>query len=191
MIDFIGDIKKMLYMYKDYVHISRIEVDEMEDCRFLIVYDLDNGYKNKETLVIMKNPSKANQGISDQTVNNVLEYMHEFEYSKVYIMNLIPKYGTNSRLIKDDLSQKPDILKKNDDLICEISGKVSKVFVAWGGHGGFDKQYYDSRISAIKHCLKSKILYCYAINKTNREPKHPSRNQWKRGKSEKDFEIYK
>ena len=92
-------------------------------------------------------------------------------------------YGANSRLIKDDLSQKPDILKKN--------GKSFKGFVAWGGHGGFDKQYYDSRISAIKHCLQIKILYCYAINKSNREPKHPSRNQWKRGKLEKEFVIYK
>lgn len=181
----------MAYKYKSYVHVCEIEVDEYENCRFLIAYNLDGGNKSKKALVIMKNPSKANHDISDQTINNVLEYMHVFKYSKVYIMNLIPKYGTECKLIKDDLSNKQDILEKNDNLICEISKKVSKIFVAWGGHGGFDKQYFDSRIFAIKYYLHSKTLYCYAINKTNGEPKHPSRNQWKKGKLEEDFVIYK
>ena len=180
----------MTYEYKDYVNDSRVELDKINNCRFLAEFSLDGGDKNKKALVIMKNPSKADCNVSDQTVNNVLEYMHGFEYSTVYIMNLIPKYATDSKLIKDDLSQKPDLLKKNDDLICEISGKVSKVFVAWGGHGGFDKEYYNSRIVSVKKCLKDKTLYCYSINKVNKQPIHPSYNQWKKGKLEDEFVIY-
>jgi len=168
-----------------------VECDKSKDCRFLIAFNLDNGYECKKALVIMKNPSKADCNISDQTINTVLEYMHEFRYSKVYIMNLIPKYGTNSKNIKDDLRDKSDILKKNDDLISETVKKVSKVFVAWGGRGGFDKDYYNSRIMSVKKCLDNKKMYCYSINTTNLQPKHPGRNQWKKGKLEHEFLIYK
>lgn len=179
----------MAYRYKDYVHFKKIESDKEENCRFLIAYDLDGGCKRKKALVVMENPSKADQNISDQTVNHVLEYMHEFRYSEVYIMNLIPKYGTDSGSMDDDLSGREDLLKKNDDLICAVSRKVSKVFAAWGGKSGFDKEYYNTRIQSVKSRLKDKPLYCYAINKTNRQPKHPGRNQWKKGKPERDFVI--
>lgn len=181
----------MTYKYKDYVHVCKMELDKNKDCRFLIVYNLDGGNKSEKALIIMKNPSKANFDISDQTINNVLEYMHEFRYSKVYIMNLIPIYGTNSKDVKDDLFQKTDILKKNDSLICEISRKVSKIFVAWGGKSSFNKEYYNSRIISVKKCLKDKTLYCYSINKVDKQPTHPGYNRWKKGKLEDEFVIYK
>ena len=39
----------MTYKHKDYVHVCKIELDESEDCRFLIVYNLDGGNKNKQS----------------------------------------------------------------------------------------------------------------------------------------------
>ena len=88
----------MIYKYKEYVQIRSVCKDDINDCRFLAEYKLDNGDKDKKALVIMKNPSKADDNISDQTINTVLDYMHIFNYSKVYVMNLIPIYGLDSRI---------------------------------------------------------------------------------------------
>lgn len=52
-------------------------------------------------MVILQNPSKASKDISDQTVNKVLEVLYNFKYGKVYLTNLIPYYGTNSKEISE------------------------------------------------------------------------------------------
>lgn len=179
----------MNYRYKEFVNICKIDKDDLNGCRFLAEYNLTNGKKDKIALIIMKNPSKADDDKSDQTINAVLDYMHVFKYSKVYVMNLIPIYGTDSYFITDDLSEKYDILKKNDKLIAEVSKKSSKIFAAWGGNSGFDKGYYESRIIAVKRCVDNKPIFCYGLNKSNNQPKHPSRNQWTKGKCEEEFVL--
>lgn len=178
----------MAYKYKDYARVCNVVADKKKNCRFLVEYELENGDENKKALIIMKNPSKADDQISDQTINNVLEYMHEFQYSKVFVMNLIPEYATNPNDISDNVSM--DILNRNDKLIQDISNQVSKVFVAWGGSNGINEVFYNSRILSVKKCLTDKKLYCYDINAVNKQPIHPSYSHWKKGKEEKDFVEY-
>lgn len=177
----------MAYKYKEYV--SNIKIKGNDTHRYLLSYTLTKGEKEKSALVIMQNPSKATTEISDQTINRVLETLHNFKYKKVYIANLIPIYATNSAKISDIVTTYPAIYNYNDLEIKDKINKVSKIFVAWGGKNKFEKNFYNCRIDALKQLLKGKTPYCYKIN-SDGTPIHPSRNQWKTGINEDDFVPY-
>ena len=136
--------------------------------------------------MIMKNPSRANERISDQTINTILEIFHRFGYAKVYVTNLIPVYSTD----QTDISDKEDLslYAENDRIISELAESVSRIFVGWGENNGIDYDFYSERITAIKKLLKGKTAYCYTKNRSG-NPKHPSRRQWKYDKQESDYAI--
>jgi len=177
----------MIYRYKDYV--SDIKINGNEQFRFLLEFDLLNCDKGKSALVIMQNPSKATLDISDQTINRVLDLMHKFKYYKVYIVNLIPIYGTDSGSISDFAENERDIYSNNDKIIVDKINEVSKIFVAWGGRNKFSKTFYNQRVSSVYNLLNGKEVFCYNTNSDN-TPLHPCRNQWKTDANEDDFKIY-
>ena len=144
----------------------------------------------KSALVILQNPSKASKDISDQTVNKVLEVLYNFKYGKVYLTNLIPYYGTNSKEISELVKDKVEVFQRNDEIIKEKINTVDKIFVAWGGSNGFDLEFYNSRLASIRKLLENKDVYCYKINR-NGTPIHPTRNQWSSSSKEEDFVKYR
>jgi Uncharacterized protein conserved in bacteria len=163
--------------------------------RFLIEYDLKNGNKNKKALFIMKNPSMADENWSDNTVNRVLETMHNFQYSKVYIMNLIPEYAPKPCDIHVEYLYK-DLLDSNDELIEILSDNVSRVFVAWGGNKSHEIpcDFYKLRIDSVKielqGAIKKNKVYCYCYNK-DETPRHPGRARWWNTKrKECEYKLY-
>ena len=174
------------YRYKDYV--LAIKKIGNERYRFLLEFDLQQDNSVKSALVLMQNPSKANEKISDQTINTVLDRLHRCGYTKVYIANLIPLYATDSRVITD-MGLDENLYERNDQIVAQVADKATKIFVAWGGRNGFDKNLYATRIKAIQCLLANKEVYCYKIN-ADGTPVHPSRNQWKAEISEEDFIKY-
>ena len=176
----------LVYKYKDYV--SNIEIIGNNVYRYLISFTLKEA-EYKSALVILQNPSKASKDISDQTVNKVLDVLHNFKYEKVYLTNLIPYYGTSSKEISEMVKGKSKVFKENDEIIKEKIETVDKIFVAWGGRNGFDLEFYNSRLSSIRKLLENKDVYCYKINR-NGTPIHPTRNQWKVKCLEEDFIKY-
>lgn len=174
------------YKYKDYV----LDIKKIGDerYRFLLEFDLQQDYSVKSALVLMQNPSKADEKISDQTINTVLDRLHRFGYTKVYIANLIPIYATDSRVISD-MGLKEDLYERNDQIVAQVIEKATKIFVAWGGRNGFDKDLYAKRIKAIQNLLANKEVYCYKVN-ADGTPVHPARNQWKAEIVEDDFIKY-
>lgn len=177
----------MIYSYKDYV--SNIEILGDDICRYLLSFNLKD-CECKSSLVIMQNPSKATKIVSDQTINKVLDVLHNFKYQDVYITNLIPYCGTNSQNISTLVKEKIEVYQKNDKIIEEKVKLVDKIFVAWGGRNGFEEDFYNSRLSAVKKLLIGKTVYCYKVN-DNGTPIHPSRNQWSSNAKESDFIKYK
>ena len=174
------------YKYKDYV----LDIKKIGDerYRFLLEFDLQQDYSVKSALVLMQNPSKADEKISDQTINTVLDRLHRCGYTKVYIANLIPIYATDSRVISD-MGLKEDLYERNDQIVAQVIEKATKIFVAWGGRNGFDKDLYAKRIKAIQNLLANKEVYCYKVN-ADGTPVHPARNQWKAEIVEDDFIKY-
>jgi hypothetical protein len=177
----------MIYRYKDYVTITNIIGND--DHRFILEADLKDGDSSKRALAIMQNPSKATKEVSDQTVSRVLEVMHNSGYGKVCVANLIPFYATDSATIREKSKNEVELYKINDEHIKSKIDGATKIFVAWGGCNSFDKELYESRVTALKNMLGDKKAYCYKINK-NGTPVHPSRNQWGKDLTENDFIEY-
>lgn len=176
----------MNYKYKDYVSVT--DVVGNDKYRFLLQAEFNDRPSNRKAVVIMQNPSKADKTISDQTVNRVLEVMHDSCFGICVLVNLIPMYGTNSSSIADSASE-DDVYSLNDIYIKNQLETADSIFVAWGGCNGFDSDFYSKRVFEIKRILNGRKAYCYKLNQ-NGTPIHPSRNQWKKGITEKDFNEY-
>ncbi len=114
-------------------------------------------------------------------------------------MNVVPFYGTKIEeiLTKDYNNQK--ILDNNCRIIHEKSKNVSKVFVAWGWVYPKKKlpketkekilNYFEESLSYVKKNLRNNNkLYCYCINESNKQPRHPL--QWSNDKREEDFDLF-
>lgn len=140
----------------------------------------------KTAMIIMQNPSKANENCSDRTVNKVLNYLYEFGYGKVIIMNIIPFYGTKIETISKVDLQNKKILHKNCEEICKNSKKAHSIFAAWGWTNQLAASYYRERIAETKKAIKDQKIYCYSTNKSNNEPRHPRR--WDKWKNEEEFQ---
>lgn len=179
----------MKYRYKEYVIITDICCNDNNTCRFFMEAELSGCDENKIALVIMKNPSKANEDESDQTVNRVLEVMYKSGYGKCYIMNLIPYYATDSARVADIAENDEEVYELNDKLLKEKIESATRIFVAWGGKSSFNNDFYNKRVEKIKSLLKGKEVYCYKKN-NNGTPIHPARNQWEKDITDKDFIIY-
>lgn len=180
---------EMIVRYKEYVNVTSIYCDENNDIRYCLEVELENCDKTKTALVIMKNPSKADKNNSDQTVNTVLEVMYKSGYGKCYIMNLIPYYATDSAEIAEKAEEIDEVYFLNDQHLKSRIDNATRIFVAWGGNSSFNIDFYNSRIQKIKSLLEGKTVYCYKKNQ-NGAPIHPSRNQWKKDITDRDFIVY-
>lgn len=106
--------------------------------RYELVFEIDDRDKNKEILLIMKNPSFANEDIGDRTSNRTLNYIYKNVINsevlegigKVTILNLIPIVDVDASNLQMNKSHIID--KKNIDLIKERCSQVNKVIIAWG-----------------------------------------------------------
>lgn len=142
--------------------------------------------QRKTAMIIMQNPSMADEKRSDRTVNRVLNYMHNFGYGYVIIANIIPFYGTKIQTIPNSDLNNKKILNKNCEIIHEESKQADKIFVAWGWANAISPSYYKERIESVKkHIVSPQKVYCYLVNESNGQPRHPRR--WKRGKKEEEF----
>lgn len=167
----------MAFLYKDYVKKEeiQIQVDSSKNLRYLLEVPLINN-SNKSVLVIMKNPSLADQYESDRTINNVLKFCHSNQYSKVYIMNLYSYYSTDSNGIANLIKNGQETLavgRENDRILQQTTEKVNDVIVAWGGNtfGCTDK--YKQRIKQVTRIIDGKTPhYVEDISKCRWYPKH-------------------
>ncbi|MGG3772970.1 DUF1643 domain-containing protein [Heyndrickxia faecalis] len=167
----------MAFHYKDYVRKEEIQIqaDLSNNLRYLLEVPLMNN-ANRSVLVIMKNPSLADQYESDRTINNVLKFCHSNQYSKVYIMNLYSYYSTDSNGIANLIKNGKEMLavgRENDRILQQTTEKVNDVIVAWGGNtfGYTDK--YKQRIKQVTRIIDGKTLYYVEdISKCRWYPKH-------------------
>ncbi|MGG1689420.1 DUF1643 domain-containing protein [Heyndrickxia ginsengihumi] len=167
----------MVFLYKDYVKKDeiQIETDFSNNLRYLLEIPLIND-SNKTVLVIMKNPSKADQYESDRTINNVLKFCYSKQYSKVYIMNLYSYYSTEPDGIADLIKNNQEMLaigSCNDLILRQTSQKVHDVIVAWGSNTFGCTEKYKKRIKQVTSIIDGKrIYYVESISKCRWYPKH-------------------
>ena len=125
-----------------------------------------NSKKNKSILVVMKNPSQANEHQSDKTVNNVIENLHT-DYRNIYIVNLYPYYSTKAvGLLSCFESEDIDvILEINDKYIADYADKASEFLIGWGTNTiGMKEKDYENRVKKVLGMLNSKRKPIYYVH---------------------------
>ena len=181
--------------YPDFVNKDKIECyPEKEKYRYYLKIDfVDIANTDKTVMIIMQNPSKADKICSDKTVNRVLKCFHEFGYSKVIIMNIIPFYATKIAHLSNAVLKEEDKINVNCEEIYKQSKLADKIFVAWGWASTISSCCYNKRVKQVKEVLEKiraqednkKEIVCYEINKSNGQPRHPRR--WDKLKKENEF----
>lgn len=125
----------MAYTYPDFA--TLINVRQEPGRRYSMEIEVDPG-GSKTFVVIQKNPSRANAGVSDHTINRVLNYLYRnracYDCLKgiqhVVFLNLIPWYETYS----DRLAAKGALLEdpRNLDVIKAFLSAGNPCIIAWG-----------------------------------------------------------
>lgn len=156
-----GKIKKFQYKSNEVKNVESIGVSNI-NVRFLLTIETTAENENK-ILVIMKNPSKATNTISDKTINNVIKNLYQ-KYSIIYIMNLFPYYSTKATGLLSFFKNVDNefILKINDLILDFVIRKTDDILVGWGINTiGMKNVDYDNRISNVIGILSNhkKIIY--------------------------------
>lgn len=158
----------------------------------LEIYLENDGYK--EALVILKNPSTADEYKGDKTIcNRVLKILNNLKYHKVIIANIIPYYATNIEDIICDYEvlNNMSIYEYNKEYIQRCINSSLDVFVGWGNINGNKekKEFYKLKIKYIEDIIKQ-TCYCSETNDDG-TPTHPLFSWTDNINSLNDFKIYK
>ena len=98
-----------------------VVIDQVEH-RFMIGYNLSLGVEQENKLiVIMMNPSKANENESDATINRLLNYANCHNYTKLIVLNSLPVYLTRSSDLSNDMILKAQFDKNIDTIRATVS----------------------------------------------------------------------
>lgn len=148
-------IKTPEYKYKEYVTFKKI-CNDGDKRYFLLIKLLGGG--NESVVVIMKNPSKATESISDYTVNNVIKYLYEKKKTEsclknlgtIVILNIFPFYKTDSSKLNNciKIRYKKNI-EKNIEVIKELISKHNNIILGWGNPPKGLADYYKSLTTEV------------------------------------------
>lgn len=170
-------MKKPVYRYPDFV--KKIELDKTHNKRFWLKLLIDES-KTESIAVVLKNPSRADEMVSDKTVYNVLNYIYRnrnkydvfSNVKSIIILNLIPYYQTYSKELK---SMKSEIVcQDNLDTIRKITSQHSKTIIAWGNHPSGLYQEYEILKEQVMTILTDNNNQVYYVDKFSKaeNPKH-------------------
>jgi hypothetical protein len=170
-------MKKPVYKYPDFI--TEIKLNKTDTKRYWLKLTIDKS-KTETIVVILKNPSRANDKVSDKTVYNVSSYIYKnrdsisdfSEIGTIIILNLIPHYQTYS----DKLEPLKDkiIDAENLKFINKFTSNHKKVIIAWGNAPkGLKKEYNQLRQSTLDILSENEASIFY-IDKLSKElnPKH-------------------
>lgn len=150
-----------------------------------------NSSEEKSALVILRNPSKADEEFGDITICNfVLPVIERLKYNKVTIVNIIPYYATDTSAIcnRREVLTIDNIYEYNKYYIERLIKESSDVFVGWGKDENFDEDFYKERIASIEQIINKKC-YCSKIN-SDKTPRHPIGSWSNDLKKLEDFKQY-
>ena len=168
---------KPVYRYPDYI--TNISLEKTDTKRYWLKLVFDES-KNDSIVVILKNPSRANNEFSDKTVYNVSSYIYKNrnkypEFHKIgtiVILNLIPNYQTYSDKLEPLRNEIID--PENLAVINRFTSQCKNVIIAYGNHprGLFDQ--YEKLKTNVMNILSKNNNKVFYVDKTSLagNPKH-------------------
>ena len=168
--------------YPPIVEGKRISNADMKlKCRYSLKIKLKkNG--NESIIVILKNPSKADEDKSDYTVNRVISYIYNCKtdsnsilnnISSIIILNLFPIYEPKSNKLPKSITEST-VRELNLNEIKKYTSQHKKVIVAWGNHPANLKREFETLSSETLRILtenENTIYHIGLLSKSN-NPKH-------------------
>lgn len=137
------------------IGINRTGLTVKTKCRYSLTIDFEND--NKQVLVvIMMNPSHANEVSSDETVNTVIDYALT-RYDKLFVFNVLPIVAPSNENFKN-IEDLDFHCKKNLDVLSTEIGYLIKsklkidVILATGSPKDF-KDIFDRELQKIYEIL--------------------------------------
>lgn len=183
----------------DYWFGSHIDTDNIEtippllgqsDWRYSLVIPFRNRPIDGPTaIVVMKNPSQAGLRVdgrvkSDMTVYKLCHYFFVRHYSKLIVLNLFGRYGTDLDTVPhtsayDLVGPRPD-WRANDRVIHyylrRLRHGTDTVAVAWGDKNKVrgSRRDYDRRISMVVRRLRRYATELWTYPSNGEYPVHPA-----------------
>lgn len=167
----------MAYRYPPFAKI--ISISQQDGKRYSLEVSLEAQGKGS-LVVIQKNPSRANDQVSDHTINRVLNYVqgNRNRYSAleevgcVVFLNLIPWYETYSR----KLVRKQDRLADpvNMETISQYLANSGPCIIAWGNPpAGLQDPYIElcTEVMIILKKYGNPVFHVGALTRLN-QPRH-------------------
>jgi len=121
-------------------------------------------------IVVMLNPSIADEEILDPSVKKCVEWARSWDYGALYVLNAFALRSTDPRLLYEHAQAGGDpVGPDNDHRIRETLDRYpnARIIVGWGKRCSLLGR--DEQMIAL---LAGRDLYCLGINKDN-SPEHP------------------
>lgn len=123
----------------------------------LKIFPKDRTQIKKELLVIMINPSTADEKKSDQTCRALLNLCDYNNYTNITICNLFSLRTSKVEELNEKIYEANDT--QNNDKLTLCIGKFNEVLCAWGKASKIKKRGdYDTRINQVYQMLNGKKL---------------------------------
>ncbi len=142
--------------------------------------DLLNNTRNKCMTVILKNPSSADEQMSDATIRKVETFVYnrfpETKYLNIY--NIFAFRATDAIELHELMNTHGEIDgigEKNDSFLEKLLKESDNLIVAWGGPSGIDLKIYQKRIQDVKKIIAGNYYgptYEVCGAKATNEPLH-------------------
>lgn len=117
-------------------------------------------------LVVMLNPSKADENRSDNTVTRCVNFAQDLGFAGLTVANLFAFMATRPA----DMRSAPDpIGPDNDKWLRLLAQEHETKVVAWGANGA----YRDRAADVLQRGLLGDNLLCWGITPKTGQPKHP------------------
>lgn len=176
--------------YADNINVIRILPEVRNGYRTLLQLENTQVANEVHTVVVMMNPSAADETVSDDTINKVAEALIE-DSQKISILNLFPFYEPDSTLLGDVINNSEEtILEENKASFAEAIEHSHKIILAWGDvpkglAAKLHNKHVHELIEVIEECNKSNFLYVFNYGEKSKlkfiskkkRPLHPSRKK--------------
>lgn len=164
--------KKVLYScyFKDGVFMDKeYEKYDNFDDKHLFRYSLKGSFgdrKGKSIVVILMNPSFADEYKLDKTLGNVETFLKGCkEYSEFEVLNIFPIRTPNSKDIKKKMEKYKKYQTENNEYIKKILENSTDILVAWGSK-------YHKDATWVFKLLKDKNVWTYTSPNKDGSPRH-------------------
>lgn len=119
-----------------------------------------------QLLVVMLNPSKADETRSDNTVTRCIRFAQDLGFGGLTVANLFAFMATRPA----DMRRAPDpIGPHNDEWLRTLAFEHETKVVAWGANGAYRGRAED----VLRRGLLGDDLWCWGLTPKTGQPKHP------------------